>query len=296
MVKEAVESVWKSDRQPDEVLLIDDGSHGEKTLSSIRELRGHASEKDLPLRVIRQQNQGLAQARNCGLEAASGEYVSFLDGDDMIDSAFYGTALKLLKRYPRLGGVAAWATIFGDSVPDGFWNAPQPELPFLFSQNSVIVPCLVRTELLRNLGGYDVRQRYNYEDWELAIRMLAAGWPIATIPTHLMKYRIRGDSLYQGMTAIQNQVMREFLLNTHRETVSKFAVEIAMQLEDQWMKFVYPEDNCRRREDPRTSCTPVRAALPIVPQRLRQYGSRLFKPIKTLLWEARDIRNRSSAG
>ena len=40
------------------------------------------------------------------------------------------------------------------------------------------------------------------------------------------------------MTDVQNQVMRELLLNTHRETVSKFAVEIAMQLENQWKKHV----------------------------------------------------------
>lgn len=243
MIKESIQSVWASERKPDEVILIDDGSQGQETISCIQELEADARAKGLPLKVIRQRNQGLAKARNTGLEAASGEFVSFLDGDDIVEPPFYQVALKLIERYPRLGGVSAWATIFGAHVPDGFWNAPQSEFPFLFIENSIIVPCLMRTEAIKNLGGYDIRQRYNYEDWELGIRILASRWPIITIPMHLMKYRIRLDSLYRSMTDTQNQVMRELLLNTHRNTVSHFAVEIAMQLEHQVKKLVYPDSN-----------------------------------------------------
>lgn len=239
MIREAVKSVWNSDRQPDEVLLVDDGSQGDATITNIRKLENYASENGLPLKVIRQRNQGLASARNAGIAEAKGEFISFLDGDDVIEPQFYRIGLRVLEKYPRLGGVAAWASIFGADVPDGFWNAPQPEFPFLFIENSIIVPCLTRTALLRDIGGYDVRQRYNYEDWELGIRMLAAGWPIVTVPLHLTRYRIRKDSLYRSMTDVQNQVMRELLLNTHRQTVCKFAVEIAMQLENQWKKHVY---------------------------------------------------------
>ncbi|MFN3530983.1 MAG: glycosyltransferase family 2 protein [Candidatus Brocadia sp.] len=243
MVREAVESVWASERLPDEVLLIDDGSHGEETLTSIHVLEKDASKRNLPLKVIHQRNQGLAVARNTGLEAASGEFISFLDGDDMIEPSFYRLALHILDKYPRLGGVAAWALIFGADIIDGFWNAPQPEFPFLFMENSVIVSCLTRTDILRYLGGYDTRQRYNYEDWELSIRMLVSGWPIVTIPMHLTRYRVRKDSLFRSMTDIQNQVMRELLLSTHRETVSQFAVEIVMQVENQLKKFVYSDSN-----------------------------------------------------
>lgn len=280
MIKEAVESVWASERQPDEVLIVDDGSRGEETISNIRDLEKHASGKGLPLRVIRQRNGGLAKARNIGLGAANGEFISFLDGDDIIEPSFYRIALQILEKYPRLGGVAAWALIFGPHIVDGFWNAPQAELPFLFIENSVIVPCLTRTELLQSLGGYDIRQRYNYEDWELAIRMLASGWPIVTIPIHLVRYRVRQDSLYRGMTYVQNQVMRELLFNTHRDIVSRFAVEIAMQLEYEWKKFVYPDNE---NGNSKNLFSKVNSGTFVLRNMIKQYRSLLFKTIKMFL-------------
>ncbi|MBI3812115.1 MAG: glycosyltransferase [Nitrospirae bacterium] len=236
LVRESVESVWASDRVPDEILLVNDGSHGEPTLQSIRELEEAAGRRRLPLRVIHQDNMGLAGARNTGLAVASGEFVSFLDGDDLIDPRFYRLALGLVERHPDLGGAAAWAYCVQGTERIGFWNAPQPELPSLFIENGVIVPCLVNTEFLRGLSGCDTGQRYNYEDWELSIRILASGRPIVTIPMYLMDYRVRAESLYRTMTEIQNQVMREHLLATHRETASKFGPEIAMLIENRLMR------------------------------------------------------------
>jgi glycosyltransferase involved in cell wall biosynthesis len=76
MIKEATKSVWASERLPDEVLLVDDGSCGEETVAAIEELENEATERNRPLRVIRQPNRGLAGARNAGLAAAKGEFIS----------------------------------------------------------------------------------------------------------------------------------------------------------------------------------------------------------------------------
>jgi hypothetical protein len=97
----------------------------------------------------------------------------------------------------------------------------------------------MRTALLRELGGYDGRQRYNYEDWELSVRLLASGRPLVTIPEYLQRYRMRRGSLYRTMTETQNQSMRELMLSRHRETATRFATEVAMQLEHRLMQRVY---------------------------------------------------------
>ncbi|HTG32219.1 MAG TPA: glycosyltransferase family A protein [Thermoanaerobaculia bacterium] len=234
MLAETVESVWASERRPDEVIVVDDGSRDEATRACLADLQREAAGRGLPLTVLRQSNRGLAGARNAGLAAARSAFISCLDGDDLVAPAFYRLALDLLERSPGLGGVAAFSVCFGPEGPVGFWNPPQPELPFLFVENCVFVPCVTRTALLRSLGGYDTGQRFNYEDWELAVRLLAAGWPIVTIPAYLARYRVRPDSLLRTLTPVQNQTMRERLLATHRETASRFAVEIAMQIEHRW--------------------------------------------------------------
>jgi len=239
LITETVESVWRSEYLPDELLLVDDGSDDAETAIHLAALERAAAGRGRPLRVVRQRNLGLAAARNAGLAAATGEFISFLDGDDLIEPAFYRLALDVLRRNPGLGGVAGWAFCFGDGVPDGFWNAPQPEFPLLLVENTVIVPCLTRAALLRELGGYDGQQRYNYEDWELSVRLLESGRPLVTIPRYLQSYRMRPESLYRTMSEAQNQSMRELMLSRHRETAARFAMEIAMQLEHRLMQRLY---------------------------------------------------------
>lgn len=236
LVVETVCSVWASDLVPDELILVDDGSFGAETLQAIAQLEAEAVAGQRPLRVLRQSNRGLAAARNAGLEAATGELISFLDGDDLIGPTFYRLAREILIGNPGLGGVAAWAELFGEGVPDGFWNAPQPELPLLLVENTVFVPLMMPTTLLRELGGYDTAQRYNYEDWELSVRLLAQGRPIVTIPRYLQRYRVRQDSLYRTMSPTQNQVMRELFLERHRAVVERFAPEVAMMVEHELMR------------------------------------------------------------
>lgn len=231
LVVETIESVWSSVRIPDEVILVDDGSTGERTQAAIARLEQAAASRGLPLIVLRQANRGLCGARNAALAMARSSHISFLDGDDLIGPEFYGLAIEIFNTNPELGGVAAWAAVFGEGVPDAFWNAPQAELPLLLVENTVIVPCVMPTELVRSLGGYDPGQRYNYEDWELAVRLLAAGRPIVTIPRYLQRYRVRADSLLRTMSEVQNQVMREKLFSSHRDVCAAFGPEVALQIE-----------------------------------------------------------------
>jgi hypothetical protein len=230
LLQETVRSIWTSSRPPDEVIIVDDGSRGAATAEALAALVRDADSAGLALRVIRQKNRGLAGARNSGITAASGTYISFLDGDDLIDPSFYHLALSLLGREPELGGVSTWMDYFGEA--SGCWNPVQPELPLLLCVNQATCSVLVtRTALLRTLGGFDERQRYNFEDWELGIRYLAQGHPIVNIPRYLVRYRVRGDSLLRTLTPAQHQVMRGVTFESHRPLVQSFGTELALLME-----------------------------------------------------------------
>lgn len=230
LLHETVHSIWSSSRPPDEVIIVDDGSRGADTAEALAALTRIADGAALPLRIVRQKNRGLAGARNSGIAAASGTYIAFLDGDDLIDPSYYQLALSLLTRQPELGGVSAWMDYFGEG--SGCWNPLQPELPLLLCVNQTSCSVLVtRTSLLRALGGFDERQRYNFEDWELGIRYLAQGHPIVNIPRYLQRYRVRGDSMFRTLTPAQHQVMRAVTFESHRQLLQSFGAELGLLME-----------------------------------------------------------------
>lgn len=72
-LKEAVLSVLNQDYQDKEIIVIDDGS----TDRSFEEVRG------FPLRYVWKQNGGISSARNMGIKVSNGEFIAFLDVDDI---------------------------------------------------------------------------------------------------------------------------------------------------------------------------------------------------------------------
>lgn len=72
-----------------EAICVDDGSTDE----SGRIINGYA-QKDQRIKVIHQKNAGLSAARNSGMEAATGEWVCFLDGDDTLSSNWLSSYLR----------------------------------------------------------------------------------------------------------------------------------------------------------------------------------------------------------
>lgn len=89
-ISRAIESVH---RQPlsfaCEIIVVDDGSE-DHSLEVCRSLMQEIQS----LKVIHQDNQGVSAARNCGIRAASGEYVMFLDADDMYVDGILGEGLE----------------------------------------------------------------------------------------------------------------------------------------------------------------------------------------------------------
>lgn len=72
-----------------EILCIDDGSPDNSS-----EILERYAEKDGRIRIINQENKGLSGARNTGIEAATGDYIVFLDSDDWMDAETVETAMQ----------------------------------------------------------------------------------------------------------------------------------------------------------------------------------------------------------
>ena len=87
-------SVKIADASKAEIIIVDDGA----TDSSPKICDEYAKVHDY-VKVIHQKNGGLSCARNTGIAAASGEYISFLDSDDMVTDDFVEDMLHLIRKY-----------------------------------------------------------------------------------------------------------------------------------------------------------------------------------------------------
>jgi CDP-glycerol glycerophosphotransferase len=86
-----LESLASQSHQDLEVIVVDDGSTDESPAIATQFV-----EQDSRFRLVHQQNAGLGAARNTGLEYATGEFLAFVDGDDLVPPEAYGSLLRAL--------------------------------------------------------------------------------------------------------------------------------------------------------------------------------------------------------
>lgn len=78
-IEETMESILNQTYKNIEIVIVDDGSKDQSS-SIVKNLKKKYPEQ---IKYILQENQGVSVARNTGIENASGEYISFLDSDDL---------------------------------------------------------------------------------------------------------------------------------------------------------------------------------------------------------------------
>lgn len=93
-LRRCVESLLRQDLEEYEIILVDDGS----TDASRRILEDYRRRYPEKVKLIFQENQGVAGARNAGLEAACGEYVTWVDSDDWLKENCLGMLWRKVKR------------------------------------------------------------------------------------------------------------------------------------------------------------------------------------------------------
>ena len=97
LVAQAIDSALAQTHPRCEVIVVDDGST-DRTPEVLARYAGKIT-------AIRQDNKGLSGARNTGIRAAKGEFVGFLDSDDVWEPRLVEEALKLFAAYPKVGAV-----------------------------------------------------------------------------------------------------------------------------------------------------------------------------------------------
>lgn len=184
---ETVESVLKQTHQDFELLLVDDGSSDQ----TVQWAFGLA---DPRVKVISQQNQGVCVARNAGIAQAQGEYIAFLDHDDLWQPTKLEKQVRCLDDNPAVGLVHTWMVLvdeYGKSTGRVMSsNAEGDVWKQTLEQNTIASSSvMVRRCCLETVGVFSPsRDLYTVEDWDLWIR-IATRYPFALIKEPLLSWR-----------------------------------------------------------------------------------------------------------
>lgn len=181
MVGDAIQSVLDQTFTDWGLVVVDDGSE-----DSTRDV---VSGFDDPrIRYIYQENRKLPGARNTGIRASSGDYVAFLDSDDLFLPEKLETQVAALDRNSDVGCIASgWMEVDSNGAPLRTlrpWRLKSGLAPsdWLYGCPVTVPAVLVRRHWLVRVGLFDEEQHY-VEDWDLWLRLVYAGCQMAWEPT-----------------------------------------------------------------------------------------------------------------
>lgn len=113
-LEKCVDSVINQTYKNLEVLLVDDGSTDRSG-----DICDALASTDSRIRVIHKKNGGLSDARNAGMDAATGDFIAFLDSDDWVDLDMYEVLHNLLIEHEADISICRFKNIYHDVVEDG---------------------------------------------------------------------------------------------------------------------------------------------------------------------------------
>jgi glycosyltransferase involved in cell wall biosynthesis len=209
-----------------EIIIVNDGSTDNASLQALEAYRNNKG-----ITIIDTPNGGLANARNTGAWAARGEYLAFLDADDMVTPDYYIKAIAVLKRWSNVYFVGCWTQYFAGS--SNVWPTFTPEPPIILYHNTINSSALVykRTSFLHK-GLNDAHMTFpGLEDYESVIALLNAGYRGVILPELLFKYRVRTNSMIRSISKNKKLYLVQYITEKHKRFYATFAAEIASLLQ-----------------------------------------------------------------
>lgn len=223
-IESCVKSIVESEYPNKEIIIVNDGSTEPKSISVLNALK-----ETYNVIVLNKKNEGLSTARNYGATRATGNYMAFLDADDMVEKSYYHKAIKVLKKYSNVHFVGCWVKYFGNSK--ACWPTFNPEPPYLLIHNMVNSSALVyKKSSFLKYGQNAPELIYGMEDWDSVISMVENNCGGVVLPETLFNYRVRENSMARSFTRTKQLYLYKIIGERHKLLYNKYGNEIAQLL------------------------------------------------------------------
>ncbi|GAB6053423.1 glycosyltransferase [Magnetospira thiophila] len=200
-VAETIRSVYAQDHKNIELILVDDGST-DGTGEVLRELVADHPQT----RIITTENRGVYSARNTALAACNGDFIAFIDADDVWFPDKISRQLACLAEAPAAGMCHTAATkIDGNGIPFGTLEIQEAYqgncFLTLLRQNGIILSsAMIRRAVLEKVHGFDDSFR-SVADWEFWIRV-SQDFAFAALAAPLLNYRYHPGNMSRNIPQI----------------------------------------------------------------------------------------------
>ena len=209
-IKETINSVLNQTHQNFEIIIVDDESK-DNTISILKDL----STKDERINYFQIPHSGRPSVpRNYGVEKSNGEFIAFLDADDVWVKNKLEKQLKVFEKHPKNILVYSMSVTFGDV---NLFSPYYEVLPLLHKicktkqeliskGNSITCSSvLIKKEYFQKSGGFDEDPNLQIEDYDLWIRLSELG-QFGFIPRIQTYYRVHGKQFSADWQTKQNRV------------------------------------------------------------------------------------------
>jgi glycosyltransferase involved in cell wall biosynthesis len=195
-ITQALDSVGAQSEGDYEIVVLDDGSR-DGTSEAVR--RWHAQHDARSLRLHAQDNRGIGAARNAAIAHADGQWIAFLDADDLWLPPKLARVRAFLARHPDVDLVChdEWL-VDGSGTRRRLRHGPHTRYHDLLFKGNVLSTSatVVRSASVRAVGGFPEDLRYNgHEDYDLWLRLARSGCRFAYLHEILGHYRVHAGGI-----------------------------------------------------------------------------------------------------
>lgn len=207
---EAIESAYNQSVSAHEIIVINDGSTDNTKEIAERYMFKQFPLIESPVRVINQVNKGLPSARNTGIMASSGDYVLPLDADDILKE---NAIEKIISAINQTGAdiIAPSFETFGKTISTVVLQPPT--LEDFKTANRIGYFSAVKRSALIEVGGYNPKMRWGWEDYDLHLDLLKRGKSLCIVQDPLVMYRTKDISMITSANAHSEELWAQMKKN-----------------------------------------------------------------------------------